>query len=122
LDRDRPFENIILWHERDDSLFEATLSAALRRHCPTPDQVRPGDSVRSNRITTGLVLAALIVGAALLARVETTFKVWGYPVLAIVLFTAAAAGGVILVIRSLWQDSRHEQEVSHPGKPGNSRR
>jgi predicted unusual protein kinase regulating ubiquinone biosynthesis (AarF/ABC1/UbiB family) len=72
----------------------------------------------ANRITTGLVLAALIVGAALLARVETTFKVWGYPVLAIVLFTGAAAGGVILVVRSLWQESRHEQEVSHPGRPG----
>lgn len=33
----------------------------------------------ANRITLGLVLAALIVGAALLMRVETTFRLFGYP-------------------------------------------
>ena len=33
----------------------------------------------ANRITTGLIIAALIVGAALLMRVDTTFRIWGYP-------------------------------------------
>ena len=33
----------------------------------------------ANRITVGLVVAALIVGAALMMRVETTFRIWGYP-------------------------------------------
>jgi predicted unusual protein kinase regulating ubiquinone biosynthesis (AarF/ABC1/UbiB family) len=53
----------------------------------------------ANRITTGLVLAALIIGAALLMRVETSFKLWGYPGLAMLLFLAAAIGGIVL----LWQ-------------------
>ena len=37
----------------------------------------------ANRITVGLIIAALIVGAAMLMRVETTFRIWGYPGLAI---------------------------------------
>src|SRR6185369_3224265 len=40
----------------------------------------------ANRITLGLVVAALIVGAALLMRVETSFRIWGYPGLAMILF------------------------------------
>jgi ubiquinone biosynthesis protein len=48
----------------------------------------------ANRIALGLVLAALIVGAAMLMPVQTRFTIFGYPGLAMVLFLAAAAGGV----------------------------
>ncbi len=58
----------------------------------------------ANRITLGLVLAALIVGAALLMGVETSFRLFGYPGLAILLFLGAAAGGVILVFTILAYD------------------
>jgi ubiquinone biosynthesis protein len=58
----------------------------------------------ANRITVGLIVAALIVGAALLMRVETTFRIWGYPGLAIVFFLAAAACGVALLINILFYD------------------
>ncbi len=51
----------------------------------------------ANRIAVGLVLAALIVGAALLMQVPTTFRILGYPGLAMLFFLAAAAGGVILI-------------------------
>jgi predicted unusual protein kinase regulating ubiquinone biosynthesis (AarF/ABC1/UbiB family) len=47
----------------------------------------------ANRIALGLVLAALIVGAAMLMRVPTTFTIFGYPGIAMVLFLAAVAGG-----------------------------
>ncbi len=47
----------------------------------------------ANRIALGLVLAALIVGAAMLMRVPTTITIFGYPGLAMLLFLAAAAGG-----------------------------
>jgi predicted unusual protein kinase regulating ubiquinone biosynthesis (AarF/ABC1/UbiB family) len=60
----------------------------------------------ANRITLGLVLAALIVGAAMLMRVETTFTIFGYPGLAILLFLAAAGGGVLLVINILINDEK----------------
>jgi ubiquinone biosynthesis protein len=47
----------------------------------------------ANRIALGLVLAALIVGAAMLMRVQTAFTILGYPGLAMLLFLAAAGGG-----------------------------
>jgi len=58
----------------------------------------------ANRITVGLVVAALIVGAALLMRVDTTFRIWGYPGLAIIFFLAAAGCGVALLINILFYD------------------
>ena len=58
----------------------------------------------ANRITVGLVLAALIVGAALLMNVETSFELFGYPGLAILLFLGAAAGGLMLVASILMTD------------------
>jgi ubiquinone biosynthesis protein len=47
----------------------------------------------ANRIALGLVLAALIVGAAMLMRVPTAFTILGYPGLAMLLFLTAAGGG-----------------------------
>lgn len=58
----------------------------------------------ANRITTGLILAALIVGAAMLMRVETSFTLFGYPGLAILLFLFAAVGGVALIVDILLHD------------------
>jgi predicted unusual protein kinase regulating ubiquinone biosynthesis (AarF/ABC1/UbiB family) len=63
----------------------------------------------ANRITVGLIVAALIVGAAMLMRVETTFRVFGYPGLAILCFLAAAGIGFWLVISVLVNDSRRIQ-------------
>jgi ubiquinone biosynthesis protein len=64
----------------------------------------------ANRITTGLILAALIVGAALLMRVETNFEIFGYPGLAMVCFLAAGGGGFWLVLSILWQDHKSKQK------------
>jgi predicted unusual protein kinase regulating ubiquinone biosynthesis (AarF/ABC1/UbiB family) len=47
----------------------------------------------ANRIALGLVLAALIIGAAMLMQVQTRFTIFGYPGIAMLLFLAAVAGG-----------------------------
>jgi hypothetical protein len=60
----------------------------------------------ANRITTGLLLAALIVGAALLMRVQTDFTVFGYPGLAMICFLMAGAGGFWLLLNIFWQDHK----------------
>jgi ubiquinone biosynthesis protein len=60
----------------------------------------------ANRITLGLVLAALIVSAAMLMDVPTTFRIFGYPGLAMIFFLAAATGGVILVFNILFGDEK----------------
>ena len=69
----------------------------------------------ANRITTGLILAALIVGASLLIRVETAWTLFGYPGLAILCFLGAAAGGVYLLVSIFIQDKRSEHRARHPG-------
>jgi ubiquinone biosynthesis protein len=58
----------------------------------------------ANRITSGLILAALIIGAALLMRVPTTFTLFGYPGFAILLFVGAAIGGVALLYQVMMSD------------------
>jgi esterase/lipase superfamily enzyme len=52
----------------------------------------------ANRVATGLVLSALIIGAALLTRVRTSARVAGYPALAFVVFLLAAVGGAYLIV------------------------
>src|SRR5688572_11600813 len=52
----------------------------------------------ANRITLGLILAALIVGAAMLMRVETSFRILGYPGFPLIFFLIAAIAGMALVV------------------------
>jgi len=65
----------------------------------------------ANRIALGLVLAALIVGAALMMDVPTSFQLFGYPGVAIMLFLAAAAGGMALAITILANDIRAKRKA-----------
>jgi ubiquinone biosynthesis protein len=58
----------------------------------------------ANRIAEALILAALIVGAAMLMKVETSFRILGYPGLAMLFFIAAAGLGIALVIDILLHD------------------
>jgi predicted unusual protein kinase regulating ubiquinone biosynthesis (AarF/ABC1/UbiB family) len=60
----------------------------------------------ANRLTTGVILAALIIGAAMLMRVETSQQIFGYPALAIICFLAAAVGGAALLITIFLSDRR----------------
>ncbi len=63
----------------------------------------------ANRITMGLILAALIIGASQLMRVQTTFTIWGYPGLAMILFLAAVLGGIVLMANILASDEKKEK-------------
>jgi ubiquinone biosynthesis protein len=58
----------------------------------------------ANRVALGLVLAALIVGAAMLMRVETSFKILGYPGFAMIFFLLAAIAGLSLVFTIVMTD------------------
>ena len=64
----------------------------------------------ANRITLGLVVASLIVGAAMLMRVETSFRIFGYPGLAMIFFLLAAAAGLILVFSILFYDEKRRKK------------
>jgi predicted unusual protein kinase regulating ubiquinone biosynthesis (AarF/ABC1/UbiB family) len=58
----------------------------------------------ANRITMGLLMAALIVGAAMLMRVDTKFQLFGYPGIAIIFFSIAAVGALALMVQILRDD------------------
>lgn len=58
----------------------------------------------ANRITLGLILAAFIVGSSMLARVETSFQLFGYPGLAMVFFLIASVGSGILFAQIAFKD------------------
>jgi hypothetical protein len=52
----------------------------------------------------GLVISAMIVGAALLMRIETSFRILGYPGLAILFFLAAGVVAFFLITNILLHD------------------
>ena len=58
----------------------------------------------ANRIALGLILGSLIVGAALMMRVETSFRIFGYPGLPMIFFMLAAVAGLILAGSILFYD------------------
>jgi predicted unusual protein kinase regulating ubiquinone biosynthesis (AarF/ABC1/UbiB family) len=64
----------------------------------------------ANRIASGLILAALLIGASLLMQVKTDFTIFGYPGLAMIFFMAAAAGGFHLLITIFLHDHRDEKK------------
>jgi len=72
----------------------------------------------ANRITVGLVLAALIVGAAWMMQVPTSFRIWGYPGLAMLLFLAAAAGGLLLLLNIITTDRQKRHKAASTGRNG----
>ena len=63
----------------------------------------------ANRIAMGVVLAALIVGAAIIMQIPTRIRILGYPALAMVLFGAAAIGGIALIGTILMTDRKQKQ-------------
>lgn len=58
----------------------------------------------ANRITLGLIIASMIIGAAMLMSIPTSFTILGYPGLAIVFFLLAAFGGLYLSYTILFKD------------------
>jgi predicted unusual protein kinase regulating ubiquinone biosynthesis (AarF/ABC1/UbiB family) len=60
----------------------------------------------ANRITQGLIFAGLTVSAALMMRVDTGFKIFGYSGLAFLFFIFAAVGAVWVAIEIMLHDRR----------------
>ncbi len=94
---------------RLNAILDSLAENEFRIRVDAIDEVRlmAGLQKVANRITMGLVLAALIIGAAMLMRVETSFRIFGYPGVAMLLFLAAVAG----VAKLLWEIARHDDKV-----------
>jgi len=94
--------------QRVEKILDLVSTNSLRVHVDTIDEreLIAGIQKIANRIALGLVLAALIVGAALLMRVETSFRMFGYPGLAMIFFLVAVAGGAALAASIVLSDRR----------------
>ena len=68
----------------------------------------------ANRITLGLILAALIIGAALMMRIESSFRILGYPGLPMIFFLMAAIAGVVLIVSIIFYD-KHPRKKKTSG-------
>ncbi len=82
-----------------DSLAEGRLTLNVQG-IDEKDLMRTAQKL-ANRITGGVIVAALIIGAALIMRIDTATTLFGYPALAIVLFLIAAAAGLSMLV-SIW--------------------
>ncbi|MEY2453069.1 MAG: ubiquinone biosynthesis protein [Acidimicrobiaceae bacterium] len=65
----------------------------------------------ANRVTAGLITAALIIGGAMVMRVDTEVKVFSYSALAVVMLAVAAVAGGWLMITSLRNDVPHDPDA-----------
>lgn len=91
---------------RLNSIFEALANNEFEIRMKVFDEIKLVESFQkvANRIALGLVLAALIIGAALMMQVNSTFTILGYPGLAMIMFLAAAAFGFALIINIFLHD------------------
>lgn len=60
----------------------------------------------ANRVAAGIVTAALILASTQMMRIETGFRLWGYPAFALILFLLAVALGLGIVLSALLFDRR----------------
>jgi ubiquinone biosynthesis protein len=98
---------------RINRILDAAAASELRLKVEIIDEGSILDGLQkvANRIALGLVLAALIVGAAMLMRVPTAFTLFGYPGLAILLFLGAFAGGVWMAWTIIARDFRSHRRL-----------
>ena len=93
---------------RINRILEATANSDLEVRIKAVDtkMLVEGFQKVANRITAGVILASLILGAALLMRIQTRFTIFGYPGLAMLCFLGAATGGVWLLFTIFFQDEK----------------
>jgi predicted unusual protein kinase regulating ubiquinone biosynthesis (AarF/ABC1/UbiB family) len=98
--------------ERVNKILDTVANAELEVNVRTPDarHLLNGFEKIANRVTTGIILAALIVGAALMMQISSSFQIFGYPGIAMICFLVAIGGSGWLVISILWKDYRDKRK------------
>jgi ubiquinone biosynthesis protein len=101
--------------ERVNKLLDAAANSDLEINVKTPDahHLLNGFEKIANRITTGVILASLIIGDSLLMQVNTSntsFQIFGYPGLAMLCFITAVGGSAWLVLSILVKDYKDKRK------------
>lgn len=103
LDSKKLVENL---PDRFDKITDNLAKNEFRIKIDAIDEKRLTDGFQkvANRITLGLIIAAMIVGAAMLMQVPSSFMIFGYPGFAILFFLLAAIVGIYLSYTILFKD------------------
>ena len=70
----------------------------------------------ANRITVGVIIAALLVASSMMMHVPASVKFFGYPAIAMTGYLLAAIAGVYLVVTTLISDRKDEERAKLKGK------
>lgn len=91
---------------RVNSIMDKLANNELQLNVNSLDEVylMSGFQKIANRISAGLIFGALIIGAAMLMRIETSFKIFGYSGIAMIFFLIAALGGLFMAFGALFND------------------
>ena len=92
--------------ERMNRISENLANNELKIKIDAIDEKRVTDGFQkvANRITLGLIIAAMIIGASMLMQVPSDFTIFGYPGLAMLFFLLAAAGGIVICYVIIFRD------------------
>jgi predicted unusual protein kinase regulating ubiquinone biosynthesis (AarF/ABC1/UbiB family) len=109
-------EVLQLLPKRINRIMEVLAGNELRLRVDSIDEkyLMTGLQKIANRLTAGIILAAVIVGAAMLMQVDTPFKLFGYPGIAIIFFILAALGGLWLAFSIIFHDERTKRKDRNP--------
>jgi ubiquinone biosynthesis protein len=95
-----------------DSLADGELS--IKVDAIDEDELLRDIEKLGNRITIGVILAAMIIGAAMTMQVDTDSTILGYPSISIVFFLVAAIGGLVLIATIFVSDRRSHRRQAEP--------
>lgn len=92
--------------ERLNRISENLANNEMKIKIDAIDEKRVTDGFQkvANRITLGLIIAAMIIGASMLMQIPSDFAIFGYPGLAMLFFILAAVGAMVLSYVIIFRD------------------
>jgi ubiquinone biosynthesis protein len=70
----------------------------------------------ANRITVGVVIAALLISSSMMMRVPTSFTIFGYPGLAVLGYLLASAAAFYLILSTIARDRKDQEKAKFKGR------
>ncbi|MBM6544864.1 AarF/ABC1/UbiB kinase family protein [Janibacter sp. YIM B02568] len=94
--------------KRANRILDAVSQGELRVQVDAIDEQRLHLVLQrvANRLTLGLIIAATIIGAAMMMRVETDARIFGFPAIAMVFFTIAVVAAIALGVQIVLTDRK----------------
>ncbi|WP_142785746.1 ABC1 kinase family protein [Changchengzhania lutea] len=98
--------------ERLNQIFDKLANNTFEMKVNAIDETRFTDAFQkvANRITLGIIIASMIIGAAMLIKIPTSWTILGYPALAILLFLAAALIGFYVIYQIMVKDENFKNK------------